>query len=133
MMRTDYPESPAAAPRQPARLSVLALVALATAILPALVGVLLLVTVWLKPPLIDGLLNRFALGRQTWTFDRAPRQLGVLWGIGLLVIGGIQAAGVIWFGLSVTTLSGFVLRTVVALLGEALLAVGTLRIWGRPS
>ena len=54
-------------------------------------------------------------------------QIGKTWGIGLLIIGALQALGSLALGLSITDPTAVLLRTVFALAAEALLLLLTTR------
>ena len=55
-------------------------------------------------------------------------QIGKTWGIGLLIIGALQALGSLALGLSITDPTAVLLRTMFALAAEALLLILTTRI-----
>ena len=54
-------------------------------------------------------------------------QIGKTWGIGLLIIGALQALGSLALGLSITDPTAVLLRTMFALAAEALLLLLTTR------
>lgn len=107
----------------------LSLAAVAAAILPVVAGLAILIAVWLRPMALDRFVHGAQIGRwipgngnlATPTVIRVARA----WGIGFLLLGVIQAAGAVWFNLSITDPKGFVLRTLVALAGEVLLVLAT--------
>ena len=55
------------------------------------------------------------------TASALAAQIGKTWGIGLLIIGALQALGSLALGLSITEPSAVLLRTLFALAAEALL------------
>jgi hypothetical protein len=62
------------------------------------------------------------------TASAPAAQLGKLWGVGLLIIGALQALGSLTLGLSITDPAAARLRTLFALAAEALLLVLATRI-----
>jgi hypothetical protein len=55
-------------------------------------------------------------------------QLGKLWGVGLLIIGALQALGSLALGLPITDPAALLVRTLFALAAEALLLALSIRI-----
>ena len=93
--------------------------ALAAALVPVLAGLALLCSERARrkaTALIDG--DHTA---------SAPAQIGKTWGIGLLIIGALQALGSLALGLSITDPAAVLLRTMFALAAEALLLLLTTR------
>jgi hypothetical protein len=130
MMRTLDNKTDRTPPSTLAVILALLLAAVAAAILPALAGLAILVTLWLRPSALDRFVRRAQLGR--WVAGHGARATPAAlwaaraWGIGFLLLGAIQAAGAMWFDFSVTDPKGFALRTLVALVGEVFLVLGTL-------
>jgi hypothetical protein len=102
------------------------LAALAAALLPALAGLALLGSVAVRRPALAALTRRWPrLAGADSRADRVASRLTIAWGLGLLAVGGLQAIGALAWGLSITDPVGLLLRTLLALGGEALLALVT--------
>jgi hypothetical protein len=90
--------------------------ALAAALVPVLAGLALLCSNRARRRAI-------ALIGFDHTASAPAAQLGKLWGVGLLIIGALQALGSLTLGLSITDPAAALLRTLFALAAEALLLV----------
>jgi hypothetical protein len=102
------------------------LAALAAALLPALAGLALLGSVAVRRPALAALAERWPrLAGTDPRGDRVATRLTIAWGLGLLAVGGVQAIGALAWGLSITDPVALLLRTFLALGGEALLVLGT--------
>ena len=88
--------------------------ALAAALVPGLAGLALLCSTRARRKTI-------ALIGGDHTAFAPEAQIGKTWGIGLLIIGALQALGSLALGLSITEPSAVLLRTLFALAAEALL------------
>ena len=88
--------------------------ALAAALVPVLAGLALLCSERARRKAI-------ALFGGDHTASAPAAQIGKTWGIGLLIIGALQALGSLALGLSITEPSAVLLRTLFALAAEALL------------
>ena len=88
--------------------------ALAAALVPVLAGLALLRSERARRKAI-------ALIGGDHTASAPAAQIGKTWGIGLLIIGALQALGSLALGLSITEPSAVLLRTLFALAAEALL------------
>jgi hypothetical protein len=88
--------------------------ALAAALVPVLTGLALLSSERARR-------NAIALFGGDHTASAPAAQIGKTWGIGLLIIGALQALGSLALGLSITEPSAVLLRTLFALAAEALL------------
>ena len=95
--------------------------ALAAALVPVLAGLALLCSERARRAAI-------ALIGGDHTASAPAAQIGKLWGIGLLIIGALQALGSLALGLSITDPAAVLLRTMFALAAEALLLLLTTRI-----
>jgi hypothetical protein len=95
--------------------------ALAAALVPVLAGLALLCSERARRKAI-------ALIAGDHTASASAAQIGKTWGIGLLMIGALQALGSLVLGLSITDPTAVLLRTVFALAAEALLLLLTTRI-----
>ena len=95
--------------------------ALAAALVPVLAGLALLCSKRARR-------NAIALFGGDHTASAHAAQIGKTWGIGLLIIGALQALGSLALGLSITEPSAVLLRTMFALAAEALLLLLTTRI-----
>jgi hypothetical protein len=92
--------------------------ALAAALVPVIAGLALLFS--------DGARHTaIALFGGDHTASTPAVKLGKVWGIGLVIIGALQALGSLALGLPVTDPAAVLLRTVFALAAEALLVVVT--------
>ena len=94
--------------------------ALAAALVPVLAGLALLCSKRARR-------NAIALFGGDHTASAHAAQIGKTWGIGLLIIGALQALGSLALGLSITEPSAVLLRTLFALAAEAVLLVLTTR------
>jgi hypothetical protein len=96
-------------------------VALAAALLPVLAGLAVL---------CSGRARRSAIALIGFdhTASAQKARLAKLWGVGLLIIGALQALGSVALGLSITDPAAVLLRTLFALAAEALLLVLTTRM-----
>jgi hypothetical protein len=115
------------APSSRARLPISPLVALVVgALLPVLVGLVLLASALLHRPHFGRLVPRWpALARAVAVEgDGVVTRMTVAWGIGLLVIGGLQGAAEL-VGLSIIDPVGVAVRTLGALALEAVLYVAS--------
>jgi hypothetical protein len=111
------------APTSKTRLSIWALVALFVgAMLPVLVALVLLGSALSNRPLLGRVVRRWpALARAVAAEGRAVvKRMTVMWGIGLLAIGGLQGVAEL-AGLSITDPVGIVVRTVGSLALEGVL------------
>jgi hypothetical protein len=115
------------APVSKTRHSIWSLVALLVgALVPVLVALVLLGSALLHRPLFARLLRRWpALARAAAVEGHAVvTRMTVIWGIGLLVIGGLQGAAEL-AGLSLTDPIGILLRAVGSLALEAVLYIAS--------
>jgi hypothetical protein len=92
--------------------------ALAAALVPVLAGLTLLCSDRARQAAI----NLFG-GKHT--APAATPQLAKLWGVGLLIIGALQALGSLALAIPITDPTGILLRTLFALAAEALLVLAT--------
>jgi hypothetical protein len=100
--------------------------ALAAALVPALAGLALLGSVAVRRPALAALAERWPRpAGPDPRGDRVATCLTIAWGLGLLAVGAVQAIGALAWGLSITDPVGLLLRTLLALGGEALLALAT--------
>jgi hypothetical protein len=111
----------AAPPSNTIRVLARAAAALAAALVPVLAGLALLCSERARRRAI-------ALVGGDHSASAPAAQLGKLWGVGLLIIGGLQALGSLALGLSITDPFALLPRTAFALAAEALLLVLTSRI-----
>jgi hypothetical protein len=115
------------APTSKTRPSIWTFVApLVGAVVPVLLGLVLLGSALLHRPLFARLLRRWpALARAAAVQEHAVvTRMTVIWGIGLLVIGGLQGAAEL-VGLSLTDPTGILVRTVGSLALEAVLYIAS--------
>lgn len=118
-------------PRRPSAttLAGLGTAALVSAVIPAAAGLVLLISLAARRPLIA-----VAARRWPWLTGRAPAQLPhrtltgltAAWGIGLLAAAAVQGAGAITGGLTFTSPASFTARALIALAAEAILAAATI-------
>ena len=94
--------------------------ALAAALVPVLAGLALLCSERARRKAI-------ALFGRDHIASAPAAQIGKTWGIGLLMIGALQALGSLALGLSITDPAAVLLRTMFALAAEALLLLLTTR------
>jgi hypothetical protein len=94
--------------------------ALGAALVPVLAGLALLCSRRARRKAI-------ALIAGDHTASAPAAQIGKTWGIGLLIIGALQALGSLALGLSITDPTAVLLRTTFALAAEALLLLLTTR------
>ena len=105
--------------------------ALVSAVIPAAAGLVFLISLAARRPLIG-----VAARRWPWLSSRPPAQLPhrtltgltAVWGIGLLAAGAVQGVGALSGGLALTSPAGFTARALIALAVEAILTAITL-IW----
>jgi hypothetical protein len=98
-----------------------AALALAGALVPVLAGLALLCSKRARR-------NAIALFGGDHTASAPAAQIGQTWGIGLLIIGALQAFGSLALGLAITDPTAVLLRTLFALAAEGLLLAVTTRI-----
>jgi hypothetical protein len=98
---------------------------IAAAIVPALAGLVLLGSAALRRPLLAAWVARPGDGARDTQRQRRAASLSVLWGLGLLIAGGLQALMAIAGALALTDPLGFLFRTLVGLAAEAILVVVT--------
>jgi hypothetical protein len=112
-------------PDEQQRPGVAATVALgiAAAIVPALMGVVLLGSAALRRPLLAAWVARSSDGARDMRRQKWAASLSVLWGVGLLMAGGLQALMAIIGDFALTNPLGFLFRTLVGLAAEAILVV----------
>ena len=97
--------------------------ALVAALVPVLAGLALLCSERARRKAI-------ALIGGDHTASAPAAHIGKTWGIGLLIIGALQALGSLALGLSITDPAAVLLRTMFALAAEALLLLLTIRTAG---
>ena len=126
---------PAIRNRPPATTLVgLAAAALVSAVIPAAAGLVFLISLAARRPLVA-----VAARRWPWLTGRSAPQpphliltsLTAAWGIGLLAAAAVQGAGAITGGLSFTNPASFTARALIALAVEAILAALTIGLLHR--
>jgi hypothetical protein len=100
--------------------------ALAAALVPVLAGLALLCSERARRKAI-------ALFGGDHIASAPAAQIGKTWGIGLVMIGALQALGSLALGVSITDPAAVLLRTVFALAAEALLLLLTTRTAANPT
>jgi hypothetical protein len=135
-MTADSPTMPSRATgHTAARVAAAVLGALVAAIIPALVGLVLLGSAAIRRPMLGrriGTPADGASGPAATQRGRTATRLTLVWGTGLLVIGLIQGVMALTTGVSLADPKGMLTRTLIALAGEALLALWTLAWLRRP-
>jgi hypothetical protein len=121
-----------ARPGKPAlTVAILAAAAIAAAVLPVVAGIVFLVSLAARRPLMTAVARRWPVPRrrppgQDAAFDgRAMSRLTAVWGITLLAAGGLQGLAEVTAGLTITDPAGFTVRTLLAVAVEAVLIAGT--------
>ena len=119
--------------RRPTAAEILALTAAAIAgsLLPALAGLVFLISLAVRRPLIAAAADRWLWlsgGRTAAEPARNGRAfylLTTVWGIAMLAAGAIQGIGALTGSLTITNAASFATRALIALAIEAALSVGT--------
>ena len=134
MTETASAHSPRTAAPRPARMAAIVLAAIIAAVLPALAGLVLLGSAALSRPLLARWARTPgpAQARLASRNRAAGIRLTVAWGIGLLLVGLAQGLVAVTAGAPLTDPAGMITRTLIGVVGEALLAIATLA-WLRRS
>ena len=117
-----------------ARVAAAALATLIAAVVPALVGLVLLGSAALRRPMLGrpaGTSTHAASGPAAAQQTRRATRLTLAWGSGLLITGLVQGLP-LTSGISLANPSGMLTRTLIGMAGVAFLALGTL-VWRRRS
>lgn len=131
MTDTASAHSPRSAAPRPARMAAIVLAAIVAAVLPALAALVLLGSAALRRPLLARW-ARIPGPAQASGNPAAGIRLTVAWGTGLLLVGLAQGLVAVTAGAPLTDPAGMITRTLIGVVGEALLAIATLA-WLRRS
>jgi hypothetical protein len=107
----------------------LAAAALVSAVIPAAAGLVFLISLGVRRPLVAVAARRWpwlAGGPAAQPPHRTLTGLTAAWGIGLLAAGAVQGAGALTGGPALTSPAGFAARALIALAVEAILAALTI-------
>jgi len=118
-----------------ARVAAAALATLIAAVVPALVGLVLLGSAALRRPMLGrpaGTSTHVASGPAAAQQTRRATRLTLAWGSGLLITGLVQGLLALTSGISLANPSDMLTRTLIGMAGVAFLALGTL-VWRRRS